>query len=96
MATRGGYRIEFKPSAEKALGKLSRQEQERVASAIDALAEEPIPSGAEPLKGFKGVYRIRVGSVRVIYRIEGRRLVVLVLAIGRRDAIYKRIRRRRS
>ena len=96
MATRGGYRIEFKPSAEKALGKLSRQEQERVAPAIDALAEEPIPSGAEPLKGFKGIYRIRVGSIRVIYRIEGSRLVVLVLAIGKRDDIHKRIRRLRA
>jgi len=33
------------------------------------------------------VYRIRVGAYRVIYSIEDRRIVVVVLKIGRRKHI---------
>ena len=35
------------------------------------------------------LYRLRVSDFRVIYTIEGRRLVVLVIRIGHRRDIYR-------
>jgi mRNA interferase RelE/StbE len=35
------------------------------------------------------LYRLRVGDFRVIYTIEGRRLVVLVIRVGHRKDIYR-------
>ncbi|MCH7229590.1 type II toxin-antitoxin system RelE/ParE family toxin [Glycomyces sp. L485] len=37
------------------------------------------------LKGSSDRWRIRVGDRRIFYKIEDGRLVVLVIAIGRRD-----------
>jgi len=36
-------------------------------------------------------YRLRVGDYRVIYLIEGRRLVILVIKIGHRKDVYKNL-----
>lgn len=34
-------------------------------------------------------YRLRAGNYRVIYRLEGDRLVVLVVTIGHRRDVYR-------
>jgi mRNA interferase RelE/StbE len=39
------------------------------------------------LKGSKNEYRLRVGDLRVLFEIEGKRLVVY--AVGNRKDIYK-------
>jgi mRNA interferase RelE/StbE len=35
------------------------------------------------------VFRLRVGRYRVIYSVEGRRLLVIVLKIGHRKDVYR-------
>jgi mRNA interferase RelE/StbE len=35
------------------------------------------------------LYRLRIGDYRVVYAIEGRRLVVLVIRVGHRKEIYR-------
>ena len=86
------YQIRFKPSAAKELAKLPQDVQRRIAPAIEGLATDPRPPGVEKLTG-TDAWRIRVGDYRVVYAIEGRALVVLVLHIGNRREIYKRLRR---
>lgn len=84
------YQIEFSRRAEKNLKRLSRQDQKRISDKIDALAQEPRPSGVEKLQG-KGedAYRIRVGMYRVLYEIRDRELVILVIKIGHRREVYR-------
>ena len=84
------YRIIFKRSAEKALGKLPRKAQERVRDAIDHLQEEPRPRGARQLTDADNAWRIRVGRYRVIYEIQDNILVVLVIRIAHRSKAYKK------
>ena len=86
------YEIRFKPSAAKELAKLPRDVQRRIAPAIEGLAANPRPPGVEKLAG-TDAWRIRVGDWRIVYAIEDRVLVVLVLHIGNRREIYKRLRR---
>lgn len=86
------YTIELLPSAQRDLARLDRRDQQRVAKAIDALAQDPLPPGAKTLKGQSQKYRrIRVGSCRVVYTVEGDRLVVLVVRIGQRGQVYKKL-----
>lgn len=61
------YSVGLRASAEKQLAALDKPIRERVAAAIDALAETPRPSGAIAMQGAAGLLRIRVGSYRVIY-----------------------------
>lgn len=42
------------------------------------------------LRGEEGIYRIRDGDFRIIYRIEDKKLLILVLSVGNRREIYKR------
>ena len=82
------YSIEFVPSARKALLKLPLPIRRRIQVAIDELAEKPFPPGVKKLHGEDG-YRIRVGDYRVIYDVEHRRLLVLVIRIGHRREVYR-------
>ena len=60
----------------------------RITKALRAkLTTHPTAAG-KPLSGpLRGYWRLRVGEYRAIYRMEQRRLVVLVVKVGmRRDA----------
>jgi mRNA interferase RelE/StbE len=84
------YTIIVTNPARKQLLKLPATMQERIAEAIDALAEIPRPHGVEPLKGLLDTYRIRVGDYRVIYALHDEELLILVIRVGHRRAIYRK------
>ena len=82
------YRIAMTASAEKQLARLPKADRVLVARKIMELAAVPRPRGCRQLRGQEDVYRVRVGVYRVIYSIEGRRIVVVVLKIGHRKDVY--------
>jgi mRNA interferase RelE/StbE len=83
------YRVEVSATAERQIGSLPRAEQIRILRAIRALADDPMPPGRRKLSGYDDVWRIRVGAYRVLYSIDGNRLVVLVLKVGHRKDVYR-------
>ena len=82
------YSIEILRSAQKQLGKINRQDQPRIVSAIQVLADNPRPQGCQKLSG-RSAWRIRIGSYRVIYEIHDDQLRVLVITIGHRREVYR-------
>ena len=84
------YSIDFVPSAAKELAKLPAKERQKIGERINALAADPRPHGAEKLTGLDA-YRVRVGDYRVVYEVRDRVLLVLVLAVGNRRDVYKRL-----
>lgn len=60
------YSIEISRTAERQLGKLSRQNQRLVVKAIGGLADDPRPRGSRKLAGYDDLFRIRVGRFRVL------------------------------
>ena len=87
------YSVVLKPAAVRDLRKLPEDIRRRVAGQIDALSWDPQPPGAEALQGERNLYRIRVGDYRLIYQIENKALVVLVVHIGHRREVYRRLGR---
>jgi mRNA interferase RelE/StbE len=83
------YRIEVSATAEKQLRKLRKVDQIRVLRAVQALAIDPRPSGCRKLQGYEDVFRIRVGTYRVLYSIDGRRIIVTVLKVAHRKDVYR-------
>lgn len=54
------------------------------------LAKDPFGLG-KPLKGtFKGLYRYRFGDYRIMYVINNEELIILIMTVGHRKAVYKR------
>jgi len=62
----------------------------RVSRKIDALAQGPHPAGVKKLEGEADIYRVRDGNFRIVYRIEDRKLLILVLLVGDRRDVYRR------
>lgn len=85
------YRIELAPSAARQLRKLDPQARRRIQAAIDLLILDPRPPGAKQLSGGEGEWRVRTGDYRIVYGIHDQELVVLVLALGHRRDIYKKL-----
>jgi mRNA interferase RelE/StbE len=83
------YRIEWRPTAAKALERLPRDVARRVYARVSALADDPRPSGCEKLAGGQNEYRVRVGDYRIVYAVEDRPVLVLVLVIGHRREVYR-------
>ena len=80
------YQIVIDKPALKFLQKQSPDQRERLLKAIYKLPEL---GDIKPMSGHENLYRLRVGTYRVIYTIENNILAVRVLAIGNRGDVYK-------
>ena len=81
--------IQIEDRAEKTLKSLEKQDRVRIKRGIDQLKENPRGNNCKPLKGFHGIWRLRVGDYRVIYSIKDDQLLVLVLEVGHRREVYR-------
>jgi mRNA interferase RelE/StbE len=86
------FRIELSATAEKQIRKLRRADQIRVLRAIQSLATDPAPPGSRKIRGYPDVFRIRAGTFRILYRVQGRRLIIIILKVGHRREIYRSLR----
>jgi mRNA interferase RelE/StbE len=84
-----GYRVVLRPSADKALGKLPRDAQARLIAKAQSLSSEPRPHGVKKLQGQSNLYRVAVGSYRIVYAIDDARRVLTVTIIADRKESYR-------
>lgn len=85
------YRIDFTPKAQRDFKALDGSIRGRIARRIDSLAENPLPSGIKKIEGEDELYRLRVGDYRVLYQVRGKVLWVLIVGVGHRRDVYRRI-----
>ena len=55
------------------------------------LTTNPRPSKAIQMVGFENFWRLRVGDFRVIYTVRDQELVILVVSIGHRKDVYRKL-----
>lgn len=88
------YRIEFASSAGKEFSKLRKSIQpkqfRRIQDTIEALSGDPRPPGAESVET-TDYLRVRTGDYRIVYLVEEEVLTVLIIRIGHRREVYRRI-----
>ncbi len=84
------YQIEYTRDAVKALKAMPRNVSLQICGKIELLAADPFAANnnVRKLVGREG-YRLRVGDWRVIYEIEGGRLVIHVLTVAPRGGAYQ-------
>jgi mRNA interferase RelE/StbE len=82
------YELRFKKSVSKDLRAFPKQHVAKILERIRALADQPRPRGCEKLSGLER-YRIRQGAYRIIYEIQDRQLIVLVVKVGHRRNVYR-------
>lgn len=85
------YTVELKKSAAKALKKLPKSAQKRIVEKLSSFEKALPPEEETKMKGNNPFHRVRVGDYRIVYEIENDILVILVIKIGHRKDIYKRL-----
>lgn len=83
------YKLIYHRDTVKFLAKQEKAVQERIALGIRGLHEIPPIGNIKPMKGYTGLYRLKVGMFRVLFRIDHQVKVVYVEAIGSRGDVYK-------
>lgn len=81
----------FTKSALRDLKSLPKRHAALVIAKIETAAQNVRAAGEEMLRGRDGLYRVRQGDYRVVYRKEAGALLVLLVA-HRRD-VYAKVRR---
>jgi mRNA interferase RelE/StbE len=81
-------KISFLASAEKELLRLETKLRLNIFHKIGLLRVDPYGQNSQKLAGGKG-YRIRIGNYRVVYTVDKKRNVILIIKIGHRREIYR-------
>lgn len=87
----GGFRVQFTRAARKQLMRLDRPVQARLLKTALLLGRQPQPPAARKLAGSKDLWRIRTGDYRLIYRIDGHRLLIVVARVPHRRSVYRNL-----
>ncbi len=82
------YKLLVKKSVSKDLRSLPKLDVRKILQRIDALAEDPRPSGSKKLTG-QEFYRIRQGAYRIVYEILDDQLIVHVIKVAQRSSSYR-------
>ena len=85
------YSVEFRPAVLKSLKRLPKKDLRRIKKRIDEVAKNLPDPVTTKMKGNNSFHKIRSGDYRVIYEIHDNRLVILVVKIGHRKDVYKRL-----
>ena len=85
------YTVDARSRVRKALRQLDPTVRKDVLAKMRALATDPRPSGAEPLRGYSPWLRVRAGDYRIIYAVDDEARVVTVASVGHRREVYRRL-----
>lgn len=83
------FELRFKTSVAKDLRGIPKADVSRVLIRIESLRDDPRGQGSEKLAGGTELYRVRQGVYRIVYSIHDERVVVEVLKVGHRSAVYR-------
>ncbi len=80
------YEVRISRRVRQEMARVPPGDQNRILAKLGTLAENPRPSGCVPVKAAgPGVYRVRVGSYRVIYTVRDDQQHVIVARVARRS-----------
>lgn len=85
------YTIKFTEEAKKKIQKLDPSIRPVIKKAIESLVENPF-RGKSLSYDLAGLYSLRTSDYRIIYRINGTELVIIIISVGHRGDVYKKLK----
>ena len=85
------YSVEFRPAVLKSIERLPKKELRRIKKKIDGLSENLPDPATTKMKGNNPFHRVRTGNYRIVYQILEDRLIILVVKVGHRKDVYKKL-----
>ncbi len=82
------YTVRFTDEAKKQFDKLDRRYHSAVAKALNRISQDP--KLGEPLqRELKGYWKLRFSRYRIIYKINNKKLLIIVFDIDHRKEVYR-------
>ena len=73
----------------KFLKKLDLGDSKRIIEKLEStLSIHPVPKDAKPIVGEHGVFRLRIGDFRALYRINYSAKSIIVFKVDKRSRVY--------
>ena len=85
------YSIQFRPAVLKSLKRFPKRELVRIKKKIEELGRNLPDPNITKMKGGKSFHKVRSGDYRIIYEIHEDILVILVVKVGHRKDVYKKL-----
>ncbi len=83
------FSIEYDKQPKRFLKKLDKHLAKRILDKVDeSLKNEPVPHGVKPIVGKHGVFRLRIGDYRTLYRINYKEKRIVIFKLDKRSRIY--------
>lgn len=82
------FNIDYDNQPEKFLQKLDKHISISLSKIEDTLSINSVPHNAATIVGEHGVYRIRIGDYRVLYRVNYSYNKIVVIKIDKRSRVY--------
>ena len=83
------FKIVYDKQPVKFLNKVNKKVSNRILDKIEeTLSNDPVPHDAKSIVGEHGVFRIRIGDYRALYRINYSGSKIIVFKIDKRSKVY--------
>jgi len=83
------FEIVYDKQPVKFLNKVNKKVSNRILDKIEeTLSNDPVPHDAKSIVGEHGVFRIRIGDYRALYRINYSESKIIVFKIDKRSKVY--------
>lgn len=84
------YRVEFSLQADKFLSKIDSSLRRKIIRKIEWLVKNCELINHQPLQyEFKDYFKLKLGKIRIIYKILPKEKLILIAYIDFRDKVYK-------
>jgi mRNA interferase RelE/StbE len=85
------YNVFFTREAKRNVKKMDASIRRIIKKAIQSLAVNP--AKGKPLAyDLAGLHSLRTSDYRIIYRVKEKQLIIIVIAVGHRKEIYKKLK----
>ena len=85
------YTVEIRPNVLKNVKRFPKRDLVKIKKKIDELSLNLPDPAITKMKGNNTFYKVRSGDYRIIYEIHDDKLVILIVKIGHRKDVYKKL-----
>lgn len=85
------YTIEFRPSVWKDIKRFPKRDLVKIKKRIEELSVNLPDFSSTKMRGNNTFHKIRSGDYRILYEIHDDKLLILIIKIGHRKDIYKKL-----
>ncbi len=87
------YRLVYTPEAKKQIDRFNHSLKSQIKEAAELIANDPL-IGKRLTQELSDFMSYRTGDYRIIYKVHHKEILVIIVAVGHRKDIYKKVTRK--